>query len=131
MAEKELIFLKTGAEIREACRRRMQELEARLARRNVALDALLADKTRLRGYLVRHGNLTLSGGVRQQNAVLDVPSEDHQEIGELCRRVSNIEAELARLGLIEAHLKDTQEFELTLEQLVAYGFSDELPARLA
>ena len=128
MPSKELIFLKTGAEIRQALQRRIADLEARLAKRNVALEELLSDKARVRAYLVGQINRTYTS---QHRLGEDVPSEEHQEIAELCRRVSNIEAELARLRLIQAHLKDTQEFELTLEQLVSYGFSDQPPANIA
>jgi hypothetical protein len=121
MPAKDLVFLKTGAEVKEALTRRIAELEERLARRNVVLDELLADRVRLRAYLVRQqGAMPL----RQSSLREDLPSEDHQEITELCRRVANIEGELGRLRLIQAHLRDEQEFEFTLEQLVSYGFSE-------
>src|SRR5438067_5167730 len=100
-----LVFQKTGAEIKQALQRRIRDLEQRLAKRNIALDALLDDKPRLRAYLVRQPNMVHTGG----QAILDVPSEDHQEIVELCRRISVIEGELSRLRLIHAHLKDDQE----------------------
>jgi hypothetical protein len=117
-----LVFRKTGAEIRQALRKRIVDLEARLARRNVALDELLGDKARVRAYLVRQVNVNplAQFAIRE-----DMPSEDHEEIAELCRRVSNIETELGRLRLIQAHLQDTQEVELTVEQLVAFGFSEQ------
>src|SRR5262245_15446996 len=118
-----LVFIKTGAEIKQALQRRISDLEARLAKRNASLDALLDDKSRLRAYLVRQPNMVHTGG----QAMLDVPSEDHQEIMELCRRISVIEGELARLRVIQAHLKDDQEFQLNLDQLLSYGF-DERPA---
>ena len=91
MPAKDLVFLKTGAEVKQALGRRVAELEERLARRNVALDELLADRVRLRAYLVRQqGAMPL----RQSSLREDLPSEDHQEIAELCRRVANIEGEL-------------------------------------
>jgi hypothetical protein len=121
---KDLVFLKTGAEVKEALAQRVVDLEGRLARRNVALDELLGDRARVRAYLVRQqGGAALSQSILRE----DLPSEDHQEIAELCRRVANIEGELGRLRLIRAHLRDEQEFELTLAQLVTYGFSEPPP----
>jgi hypothetical protein len=114
-------FVKTGAEIKRAIQRRITDLENRLGKRNVALDAVLADKARVRDYLVRQPNLVHPGG----QAILDVPTEDHQEIMELCRRISVIEGELARLRVVLAHLKDDQEFQLNLDQLVSYGFNEQ------
>jgi hypothetical protein len=116
-----LVFSKTGAEIKQALLRRIRDLEDRLAKRNVVLDALLDDKARLRNYLVRQPNPIHTGG----QAILDVPSEDHQEIMELCRRISVIEGELTRLRLTHTHLKDDQEFDLTLDQMISYGFTDQ------
>jgi hypothetical protein len=117
-----LQFTKTGAEIKQALQRRIIDLEQRLATRNAALDSLLNDKARLRAYLVRQPNLTY-GHSRQ--APVDVPSEDHQEIMELCRRISVIEGDLARLRIIQTHLKDEQEFALNLDQLLDYGFNEQ------
>jgi hypothetical protein len=115
-----LKFVKSGAEIKQALRRRIADLEQRLAKRNATLDQILNDKERVRAFLVRQPNLIASG----QTAV-DVPSEDHQEVMELCRRISVLEGELARFRVIQAHLKDDQEFELTLEQLLSYGFNEQ------
>jgi hypothetical protein len=116
-----LSFVKTGAEIKRALQRRITDLEERLVKRNVSLEGLLDDKPRLRAYLVRQPNMVYTGG----QAAYDVPSEDHQEIMELCRRISVIESELDRLRVIHAHLKDDQEFQLNLEQLVGYGFNEQ------
>jgi hypothetical protein len=118
-----MTFVKTGAEIKQALRRRITDLEQRLAKRNATLDAILNDKDRVRAFLVRQPNLT--SGTYGGQALVDVPSEDHQEIMELCRRISVIEGELARVRVIQAHLKDDQEFELNLEQLLSYGFNEQ------
>jgi hypothetical protein len=115
-------FIKTGAEIKRAIQNRIADLEARLAKRNVMLDELLNDKARLRDYLVRMPHVPLLVG---RQAPLDVPSEDHQEIVELCRRIGVIEGELAQLRLTQAHLKNDQKFQFTLEQLTYYGFNDQ------
>ena len=118
---KELVFFKTGQEIKQALQRRIADLEERLAKRSVALDVVLSDKAKVRAYLTRQPGAQLA---RQQNIILDLPTEEHQEIAELCRRVINIEGDLGRLRLIQKHLKDEQEFELTYEQLVSYGFTN-------
>src|SRR5262249_48591331 len=113
-------FIKTGAEIKRAIQNRLADLEARLAKRNAMLDELLNDKARLRDYLVRMPNCPFRVGGQ---APVDVPSEDHQEIMELCRRIGVIEGELLQLRLTQTHLKNDQKFQLTLEQLTYYGFS--------
>jgi len=119
---KDVVFLKTGREIKQALQARIVDLEGRLAKRNAALDVILSDKAKVRAYLVRQPSMQFAS---QRTLVEYLPSEDHQEIAELCRRVTNIEGELGRLRLIQAHLKDEQEFELTLEQLIGYGFTVE------
>jgi hypothetical protein len=47
-------------------------------------------------------------------------------MGQMCRRIFEIEQEIHRLTLIRTHLKDDQEFQLTFEELVAYGFDSDL-----
>ena len=42
------------------------------------------------------------------------------------RRIFEVEQEVHRLTLIRTHLKDDQEFELSFEDLVAYGFDSNL-----
>ena len=118
-----LTFKKTGAEIKAATARRLADLEGRLARRNAALDALLNDRKRLRSYLVRDPTARWPGPLPAQFQH-DIPSEDHEEIAELCRRVFVIESEVARLRMILTHLRDEQEFDLTFEQMQGYGFTE-------
>jgi hypothetical protein len=115
-------FKKTGAEIKAVAARRMADLEGRLAKRNAALDEVMNDRKRLRSFLVRDPNARLPGVLSQFQH--DVPSEDHEEIAELCRRVFVLEKELSRLRMVLAHLGDGQEFDLTFEQMQDYGFAE-------
>jgi hypothetical protein len=116
-------FKKTGAEIKAAVQTRIRDLEQRLKNRNAVLEELLNDKKRLRSYLVRDpDNPWPRVGVQFQ---YDIPSEDHQEITELCRRVFVLEKELSNLRMILGHLRDDQEFDLTFEQMMTYGFKQE------
>ena len=121
--DEDIKFKKTGAEIKKAVLSRIKDLEERLAKRNIQLEELLNDKDRLRSYLVRErdNDYPHSGQKRQ-----DTPSEEHQEITELCRRVCNIEHELSNLRMIIVHLRDDQEFDLTFEKMTSYGFTEKL-----
>ena len=56
----------------------------------------------------------------------EISSEEKEEISQLCRRIFEIEQELHRLELIRVHLRDDQEFELSFEDLLAYGFDTNL-----
>jgi hypothetical protein len=115
-----ITFKKTGAEIKTAVQERIKDLEQRLEKRNVALEELLNDKKRLRSFLVRDpANPWPIQGLQAQ---FEIPSEDHQEILELCRRAFVIEKELANLRMILAHLQDDQEFKLTFQEMASYGF---------
>jgi hypothetical protein len=118
-----ITFKKTGAEIKEAVQRRVLDLEQRFQSRNTVLEQLLNDKKRLRSYLVRDLDNPWPRPSFQQ--ILDIPSEDHQEITELCRRMFVLEKELSDLRMILVHLRDEQEFDLTFEQMVSYGFRQE------
>ena len=121
----ELRFRKTGKEIKQAVGSRVAKLEQRLARRNAALEEFMGDAKRLRSYLVRSAQLPWASHGRGEYALFsqdDISSEEKEEVAQLCRRVFEIEQELHRLHLVAAHLQDEQVFELTFEELVAYGF---------
>jgi hypothetical protein len=118
-------FSKTGAEIKEAVAARRSSLFARLESRNVALDALVGDARRVRSYLVRSTAANWGHGARPSTlwGRDDISSEEMEEIGQLCRRVFELEQEIRRLDLIAAHLTDAAQFTLTYDQLVGYGFT--------
>jgi hypothetical protein len=113
-------FRKSGAEIKQAVTARLQDLGQRLARRDADLDVLMQDKKRLRSYLVRAEGNWYERHVRQLAA--DVPTEDHQEISELCGRIHRIESEIRSLKMVLAHLRDDQQFDLTYQEMIGYGF---------
>jgi hypothetical protein len=119
-----IVFRKTGKEIKAAITNRRSQLEQRLKQRNDVLDRFLRDKTKVRSYLVRstrpdygHG----SGGYVLYGKN-DISSEERQEIDQLCQRIFEIEQELHQLAYVVAHLEDDVVFDLTFNELIGYGF---------
>jgi hypothetical protein len=125
----EIVFRKTGKETKTAIQNRRQQLEQRLAVRNQALDQFLQHPAKVRSYLIRQterrGFHAGESGYVLYSAD-DVSSEEAQEITQLYRRIFEIEQELHRLALIAHHLKDNQEFELSYDDLIGYGFEASL-----
>jgi len=119
-----IVFRKTGAEIKAAVEKRREQVQQRLDRRNVALDRFMEDPRRVRSYLISSSQTQWSHGEREYALVSadDVSSEEREEIDQLCKRIYEMEQELRRLALITAHLQDDQVFELSFNELVGYGF---------
>lgn len=122
--EEAIKFRKKGSEIKAAVRARCAALRSRLEYRNKALDSLMADRKKLRSYLVlsvdrRYGMHEGPGELRGRE---DISSEEIEDINQLCKRIREIEAELYRLEMVLAHLEDDKEFNLSLPELVSYGF---------
>jgi len=124
----ELIFKKTGQEIKEAIGNRLKALNLRLEKRNVELDKFLADSLKVRSYVLRntqynsgHGGRYFSGG--NLYAANHISSEEVEETNQLCTRVMEIEQEIEKLKLTVKHLKDDQEFDLKLQELINFGFN--------
>jgi hypothetical protein len=122
-----IVFRKTGKEIKAAITNRRTQLEQRLEHRNEALETFLKDRHKVRSYLVRstrpeygHG----SGGYVLYGRD-DISSEDRQEVDQLCQRIFEIEQELLRLALVTTHLENDVVFELTFNELIGYGFEAE------
>jgi hypothetical protein len=84
-----IVFRKTGKEIKAAITNRRTQLEQRLKQRNEALDIFLQDTPRVRSYLVRSTRPDYGHG--SNGYVLygkdDVSSEERQEIDQLCQRI--------------------------------------------
>ncbi|MBC7870836.1 MAG: hypothetical protein H7Y09_08345 [Chitinophagaceae bacterium] len=120
-----IIFNKTGQEIQEAVGNRIQQLQLRLDRRNVALDEFLKDIPKVRSFMIRQ-MASFSGGHRPSTlfSVDEISSEEVQEVRQLCSRIFAIEQEINRLTLIGRHVKEDQVFELSLDDLAAYGFDE-------
>ena len=112
-------FSKTGCEAKAAIAARLTDLGNRLALRNSDLESLMNDKTRLRSFLVRG---TTNDDPHNLQAVQESPSEDHQQINELCKRINRIEKEMAKLSTIRNNLKDDQQLELDYDELLELGF---------
>jgi hypothetical protein len=119
-----IVFRKTGKEIKAAITNRRSQLEQRLKQRNEVLDRFLRDKTRVRSYLVR--STRPDYGHRAGGYVLygknDISSEERQEIDQLCQRIFEIEQELHQLAYVVAHLQDDVVFDLSFDDLIGYGF---------
>lgn len=115
-------FKKTGRETKDAIGRRITELNLRLSKRNKELDAVMNDKVLLRSFLVREprNDYPHPGQMKAE-----MPSEEHQRITELCRRIQSIEQEIAELSVVRDNLNDEQELELSFEDVTRLGFSPE------
>ena len=112
-------FFKSGREVKVAITSRLTDLESRLARRNKELELLMADKARLRSFLVRDAH---NDYPHRSQMATELPSEDHQRILELCTRINRIEKEITKLATIRDNLKDDQEMTLDFDELMSVGF---------
>jgi hypothetical protein len=123
----QITFRKTGKEIKQAVARRQQQLESRLGRRNQILAEFMKDSNKVRSYMVRNSRPEYGGHGGRGGYVLfsqnDISSEEKQEIQQICLRIFEMEQELHRLALVVAHLDDKQVLELTLDDLIGYGFN--------
>lgn len=115
-------FKKTGKEVKAAIGQRIAELQQRLTKRDRELDEVMANKTRLRSYLVREPR---NDYPHPSQARAEMPTEEHQRITELCRRIQVIEQEIAALSVVRDNLKDDQELDLSFEDVAKLGFSPE------
>jgi len=118
----EIHFHKSGKELKQAINHRRRILVQRLVERNQILSEFLRDVEKLRAYLIRTTQLTNHSYIPGQH---DISSVEVSEIQQLCRRIGEIEQEIRRLELMNAHLSDDQVFELTVHELIQYGFEAE------
>jgi hypothetical protein len=115
-------FKKTGTEVKAAIEQRIADLRQRLSKRDRELDGVMNDKALLRPYLVREARNDYPHSAQLK---AEMPTEDHQRITELCRRIHVIEQEIAELSVVRDNLKDDQELELSFEDVTRLGFSPE------
>lgn len=119
-----IVFRKTGKEIKAAIKNRQLQLEERLKLRNRALDKFLGERTKVRSYMVRSTRPDYGHGAG--GYVLygknDISSEERQEVDQLCQRIFEIEQELHRLAYVATHLEDDVVFDLSFNDLIGYGF---------
>jgi hypothetical protein len=123
-----LVFRKTGKEIKAAITNRRSQLEQRLKQRNESLDMFLKNTLKVRSYLVRSTQPDYSHrgpGGYVLFGKSDISSEERQEIDQLCQRIFEIEQELHRLAYVVTHLEDNVVFELDFNDLIGYGFDAE------
>jgi CII-binding regulator of phage lambda lysogenization HflD len=94
----EIKFRKNGREIREAVAKRIDQLKSRLEHRNAELEKLMADKDKLRSYLIRSTQHEFSHGraPSQLYSKNDISSEEKEEMRQMCRRIFEIEQEIHR-----------------------------------
>ena len=123
-----IVFRKTGKEIKGAIANRRIQLEQRLKQRNEALDNFLKDRQKVRSYLVRsthfdYGHHGATGYVLYGKD--DISSEERQEVDQLCQRVFELEQELHRLSYVITHLEYDVVFNLDFNDLIGYGFEAE------
>ncbi|WP_338768341.1 hypothetical protein WAF17_07605 [Bernardetia sp. ABR2-2B] len=123
----DIIFEKNGKQIKEAINTKIEALQSRLDKRNVELDKILDDRDKVRSYLLRNtllnrGHYSVSGGISTLYSDKHISSEEVEEINQLCTRVMEIEQEISRLRLVQKHLKDEQQFQLSFEDLTGFGF---------
>jgi len=121
-------FKKTGKEIKSAITNRRTELEQRLKKRNEILDSFIKDPKKVRSYLVRSTQPDYGHGPSSGYVLFgkdDIASEERQEIDQLCQRIYELEQELHRLAYVVTHLNEDEEFTLSFNDLIGYGFEAE------
>ena len=115
-------FKKTGRQVKAAIKQRVTELRKRLIKRDRELAAVMNDKRLLRSFLVREANNDYPHSSQMK---AEMPTEEHQRITELCRRIQVIEREIAELSVVHDNLNDDQELELSFGDVTRLGFSPE------
>ena len=120
-----IVFKKTGKEIKSAISNRRTQLESRLNSRNKTLNEFIQNPEKVRSYLTRNTKPDYSHHGRMGYVLYgkdDISSEERQEIDQLCQRIFEIEQELHRLSFVVTHLDDDTIFDLSFEELLGYGF---------
>ena len=120
-----IVFKKTGKEIKSAISNRRTQLESRLNSRNKTLNEFIQNPEKVRSYLTRNTKPDYSHHGRMGYVLYskdDISSEERQEIDQLCQRIFEIEQELHRLSFVVTHLDDNTIFDLSFEELLGYGF---------
>lgn len=122
-------FKKTGEEFKKVLSVKISGLKSRLEKRNKTLDDVMNDKKRLRSYLLRsakpanYGNQTRHGVTGLSSYGHDhIGIEEVEEIKNLCSRIFEIENEIRTYETLKNNLADEDKVELTLQELIKYGF---------
>lgn len=121
-------FIKSGTEFKIVLSKKIAELKNRLEKRNLILEELLNDKKRLRSYLLRsakpdnHGHRGQLTGRFNSYGQEHIGIEEVEEIKHLCSRIFQIEEEIKTYEVLRNNLKNEDKVELTLQELMQYGF---------
>ena len=117
-------FTKTGGEIKAAAETRCEQIQQRLDLRLAALDEFMADSKMVRSYLIRTaaGSRHMGGRDPELWTKDDVSSEQLEEVRKTCERVYALQQELRQLQLLTKHIANDKTFELTINDLIQYGF---------
>jgi len=118
----EVKFRKTGQAIKRAARKRQADLHQRLEEAQVGLSDFLDKPIRIREYLVHRMRDELG---TTPFAIEEDIVEEHFKVNGLLRQIVTLEDELYRLAMLEKHVDDAEIFDLSVDELIRYGFDIE------
>src|SRR5689334_8329707 len=96
----QLVFRKSGKQIKAAIQTRRMQLQARLDKRNSELENFMKDSKKVFSYLVRSSQLDYGGHATGYYLLVpedEIGSKERQEVQQLCRRIFQTEQELHHL----------------------------------
>ncbi|WP_052600049.1 hypothetical protein [Aureispira sp. CCB-QB1] len=124
---RELIFKKSGMDIKKAISSRLTSLQERLDARNIELEKFLQQPEKIRSYILRNTQYNYGGHRHGSPSRLfgkeHISVEEVEEINQMCKRIMELENEINSLKLVAKHLNHDQSFDLGFEDLIKYGFS--------
>ena len=118
----EVKFRKTGQAIKRAARKRQADLHQRLEEAQVGLSDFLDKPIRIREYLVHRMRDELG---TTPFAIEEDIVEEHFKVNGLLKQIVTLEDELYRLAMLEKHVDDAEIFDLSVDELIRYGFDIE------
>lgn len=118
----EVRFRKTGQAIKRAARKRQADLHQRLEEAQVGLSDFLDKPIRIREYLVHRMRDELG---TTPFAIEEDIVEEHFKVNGLLKQIVTLEDELYRLAMLEKHVDDAEIFDLSVDELIRYGFDIE------
>ncbi len=118
----EVRFRKTGQAIKRAARKRQADLHQRLEEAQVGLSDFLDKPNRIREYLVHRMRDELG---TTPFAIEEDIVEEHFKVNGLLKQIVTLEDELYRLAMLEKHVDDAEIFDLSVDELIRYGFDIE------
>ena len=118
----EVRFKKTGQSIKRAATKRQADLHQRLEEAQVGLSDFIVKPNRIREYLVHRmrDELGTDPFAMEEDIV-----EEHFKVNGLLKQIVSLEDELYRLAMLDNHIDDADIFELSVDELIRYGFDIE------